>query len=221
MSSTNNKLRLAAAFAALATLALAVSCTGFFVNPTLTSISVSPSTWTINAGTGGGNSVQMSATANYNDGSTGTASVSWSIAPASGSSDAATISNGGLVTADSGTTIGSMTVTATALANGTLTATATINVQPPSLASITVTCTPTSIGQGATSTCTATGVDGAGNPYDITQIATWNSTATNYATVAAGVVTANSSGLAGTTNITASLEGITSSPAVTITVTNP
>jgi hypothetical protein len=42
MSSTKNKLRLAAAFAALATLALAVSCTGFFQNPTVSSITIDP-----------------------------------------------------------------------------------------------------------------------------------------------------------------------------------
>jgi len=198
-------------------LALAISCRGFFVKPTLSSISVSPSTWNLNAGTGGGNSVQMKATANYNDGSTGTASVSWSIAPASGSPDVATISNGGLVTADSGKTVGSMTVTATALQNGTLTATATINVQPPNLATITVSCPKTSLAQGEITDCTATGVDGASNQYDITQIATWTSTVTNIATVAAGVVTANSSANGGNTVITASLEGINSNQ-VTIAV---
>lgn len=43
MSSTKSKLRLVGAVAVLATLALAVSCNGFFVDPTLTSISISPS----------------------------------------------------------------------------------------------------------------------------------------------------------------------------------
>ena len=38
MSSKQQRIRLVGAFAALATLALAVSCKGFFVNPTLTSI---------------------------------------------------------------------------------------------------------------------------------------------------------------------------------------
>ena len=40
MSSTKNKLRLAGAFAFLATLALTISCTGFFVNPTVSSITI-------------------------------------------------------------------------------------------------------------------------------------------------------------------------------------
>lgn len=42
MSSRKQKLRLVAAFAALATLALLVSCTGFFVNPTWQSIAIQP-----------------------------------------------------------------------------------------------------------------------------------------------------------------------------------
>ena len=42
MSSKQQRIRLVGAFAALATLALAVSCKGFFVNPTLTGVSVGP-----------------------------------------------------------------------------------------------------------------------------------------------------------------------------------
>ena len=44
MSSTKNKLRLGGAFAALTALALAVSCTGFFQNPTVSSITIDPLT---------------------------------------------------------------------------------------------------------------------------------------------------------------------------------
>ena len=42
MSSKKQRIRLVGAFATLATLALAVGCTGFFVNPTLTGVSVGP-----------------------------------------------------------------------------------------------------------------------------------------------------------------------------------
>ncbi len=42
MPSLKSKLRLICAFAALATLALAVSCRGFFVKPTLSSLVVTP-----------------------------------------------------------------------------------------------------------------------------------------------------------------------------------
>ena len=44
MPSFERKLRLLATFAALFLLALAAGCRGFFVNPTLTSLAVSPTT---------------------------------------------------------------------------------------------------------------------------------------------------------------------------------
>jgi hypothetical protein len=66
MSSVKHKLRIAGAFAALATLALAVSCRGFFVSPTVTSLAIGPA----NLSLAPGNSFQMSATATYSDGST-------------------------------------------------------------------------------------------------------------------------------------------------------
>lgn len=65
MSSTQHKLRLAGAFAALATLALAVSCTGFFVNPTLTSVAISPTAPAVEQG----QTVQLQAFGTYTDGS--------------------------------------------------------------------------------------------------------------------------------------------------------
>jgi len=217
MSSTKSKLRLAGAFAALVTLALAVSCRGFFVKPTLSSITVVPSTSTIDAGTTN-NTVQMTATANFNDGSTGSASVAWGIAPATtGGPQAATISTGGLVTAST-TTVGAMTVTATALQNGTLTATGAVNVQPPNLTSITIMGSGTTALQGGTLNFTAKGISGTGN-FDITQIVTWNSSNTAIAMIAAGgVMTANSTGTGGTTVISATLEGITSNNPITVTV---
>src|SRR5579863_1305405 len=66
MSSKNSKLRMIGAFAALATLALAISCRGFFVNPTVTSLAIGPSNLSLAPAT----SFQMSATATYSDGST-------------------------------------------------------------------------------------------------------------------------------------------------------
>jgi hypothetical protein len=110
MSSTKNKLRLAGAFAALATLALAVSCTGFFQNPILTTITVDPPTPSINQGA----TQQMTATATYQDSSTSTLkggtscsgnTVCWS----SSDTTIATISTGGLLT---GVAQGTTTITA-------------------------------------------------------------------------------------------------------------
>jgi len=67
MSSAKSKLRLIGAFATLATLALAISCRGFFVNPTLTSMAIGPA----NLSLAPGQSYQMVATGTYSDGSTG------------------------------------------------------------------------------------------------------------------------------------------------------
>ena len=65
MSSTKQRIRLMGAFAALATLALAISCRGFFVNPTLTGVSVGPQSLTLNLN----QTFQMTATGTYDDGS--------------------------------------------------------------------------------------------------------------------------------------------------------
>ena len=75
MPGLKQKLRLLAAFTALFMLALAASCRGFFVNPTLQSISVSPTTGSVApAGT-----IQMTATGTFDDGSTSnvTSQSSW------------------------------------------------------------------------------------------------------------------------------------------------
>jgi hypothetical protein len=209
MSSTTSKLRLVGAVAALVTLALAMSCRGFFVKPTLSSISVSPSTSTIDTGTTN-NTVQMRANGTFNDGSTGSAAVSWSIAPdTTGDPVAANISASGLV---SSVTVGKMTVTATAIQSSSITSTATVTVVPPTLATITLSPTGTlHPGAGITQAFTATGKDSGGNSFDITNVATWVSSNTSVATIDAnGVATMSSTTSTGTTNITASLDGVTS-----------
>jgi hypothetical protein len=106
MSSKQSQLRLVGAFAALATLAFAISCRGFFVNPTLTGVSVGPQGLTLNLN----QTWQMGATGTYSDGSqkTLTSGVAWS------SSDGNTVSVGqasGIVT---GLQTGSATITASA-----------------------------------------------------------------------------------------------------------
>jgi hypothetical protein len=216
MSSTKQKLRLIGAFAALATLGLLASCRGFFVNPTLTSISVAPSTATIDAGASN-NTVQMQVTGNFNDGSTGNASVSWTIAPAASTDPtAATISASGLVT--STTSVGTMTVTATALQSASITGTATINVVPPNLVSITISPTGTvHVGSGLTQQFSATGIDSGGNSFDITTIATWVSSNTASFTIDANGFATASSTTPGSSNITASLDNITSTATTLVT----
>lgn len=123
MSSTKNKLRLAGAFAALATLALAVSCTGFFQNPTVSSITIDPPNPTVAFGPNAATQ-QMTAAATYSDGSTGTLSAGTSctgntVCWSSSDPTVASISEGGLLT---GLSAGTTTITA---ASGSITATTT------------------------------------------------------------------------------------------------
>lgn len=122
MSSPKQKLRLAGSFAALATLTLAVSCTGFFVKPTVSTITIDPPTPSVSVAS----SLQLTAAATYNDGSTGNltggtnctgSTVCWS----SSDTTVATITTGGLLT---GVTTGTTTITAASGAvSGTTTAT--------------------------------------------------------------------------------------------------
>jgi len=63
-----HNLHVIGAFAVLGTLAFAVSCRGFFVNPTITSLAIGPANLTLAPAT----SYQMVATATYSDGSTNT-----------------------------------------------------------------------------------------------------------------------------------------------------
>lgn len=106
MSLNKKKLQLIGAFAALAMLALAASCRGFFVSPTLTAVSVGPQNLQLNVN----QTWQMSATGTYNDGTqkTLTSGVTWS------SSDPATVSVGQSSGIATGVQTGSATVSASA-----------------------------------------------------------------------------------------------------------
>jgi hypothetical protein len=106
MSSLKHKLRIAGAFGALAALALAISCRGFFVKPTLTSIAVSPTAPEVEQG----KTLQLQLFGTYDDGSRSQvkSGVSWSSsAPTIASVDP----NSGILT---GLQTGSTTITADA-----------------------------------------------------------------------------------------------------------
>jgi Bacterial Ig-like domain (group 2) len=162
MLSSKKKLQLGAAFATLFLFALGVGCSGFFVDPVLTSIAVGP-TATISQG----NTVQESAIGTYNDGSTKVLSsgVQWS----SSASTTASVSTSGLVT---GNSPGTATITAAfqatsgtssvTVALGNVTA---LKITPPS-ANITV------VGGTATFFAYAT-VTGDPNPVDVSPNANW------------------------------------------------
>src|SRR5215469_10331034 len=126
------KIRVIGACAALLTLALAVSCKGFFVSPTLSSLAVGPASPTIETGSTN-NTVQMHAVGTNSDGSTtSNPSVNWSLTPPSG---IASISSTGLVTSVG---VGSATVTATSNPHPTVAATQTVTVTAGCIQQITL-----------------------------------------------------------------------------------
>jgi hypothetical protein len=206
-------VRLTSAFAVLGMMALGASCRGFFVKPTLSSITVGPATPSIQTGNTN-NTVQMFATGTYNDGSTGHPSVSWSISPTS----TATINGSGLVTS---VATGTATVTATSNDNPSITGTQSVSVTVGCITSITVTSSNgTTISNGGTTSLTLVAKANTCNGIvDITSVAQWTSSDTQIATVSAGVVSpTGSTGADGTITVTASSGGVTSNP-LSITVT--
>jgi hypothetical protein len=210
MSSTKQRIRLMGAFAALATLALAVSCRGFFVKPTLTALAVGPVSPLIFTGNVN-NTVQMFAVGTFNDGSNSSSTpVSWSVTGTNATSGQiiATISASGLVTAQ---VSGAGTITATSNVLPSISGTQPITVQvactdAPILNQSTGTLSPLQPSIALTASCNG--------GQDITDSATWVSSNTALATVTAGVVTAiGTSGANGTFTVTASSNGFTSAPA--------
>jgi Big-like domain-containing protein len=212
MSSTKHKLRIAGTLAALFTFALGISCTGFFVNPTLSSLAVGPASPTIETGTTN-NTVQMTVFGTNNDGSTANnVPVAWTITPTS----VATVSSSGLVTSVS---LGTATVTATANANPSVTGTQTVTVTVGCITAIKLDPTSGTVSNNnSTLSITATATTCNGSP-DVTSVATWTSSNTSLATVSAGVVSIVP-GLTtgGTVTITAAIGNIVSTPAATIAV---
>jgi hypothetical protein len=126
------KLWVTLAFTALIAVAFGVSCKGFFVKPTLTSITISPTAPAVQVGT----SATLSAFGVYNDGSSAylTNNVSWS----SSDPTVATISGTGGATLEALTvgtttiTAGSQAVTSTATATAFITISA-IGITPQSI----------------------------------------------------------------------------------------
>lgn len=125
------KIRVIGACAALLTLALAASCTGFFVNPTLTAVSVGPQNLSLNIN----ETRQMSATGTYSDGSqkTITSGVTWS------SSDASAVSVGGTSGLVTAVAQGSATITGSAGSCASCSGSTTVTVALQGVTSVTVT----------------------------------------------------------------------------------
>jgi len=162
MSSPKSKLRLAGALAALASLALAVSCRGFFVNPVLTSIAISPSSPQVALNTQLSPALIVFGT--YDDGSRSQvrSGVSWT------SSDPNTVSidpSSGIIT---GVQIGTATITAEAQA---LTATASATTYLTSISQIVVDPTSASISGSSKQDFTFTATTSV-NGHTATQVIT-------------------------------------------------
>jgi len=191
-------------------------CSGFFINPTLSSIYITPPSATVAVN----NTVQLIATGTYSDGSQNTISgstVGWS---SSDDTIATVTSPGGLVTG-----VGTGTSTITATAQG-ISATGTITVTPTNVTTIAITTT-----QGSTAPQTTATISGVpislqfyayGNlspSQNLTDAVTWSSSNTSVATISTGGPTGQnglaSSVAAGTTNITASITNTTTGALVT------
>jgi trimeric autotransporter adhesin len=204
--SSRSKIQVPLALTMLVMLASELACTGFFVNPTLQQITVTPQTPQIQQG----KTQQMAATGSYDDGSTKdiTGKVQWS----SDDTTVATVGTStGLVTAN---TLGTATITA---ASATITGSTTATVVLANIQSISVTPTNTSITQGNTKQFTAIATTSNGTTQDITSSATWNSSNTNVVTIdATGLATALAVTTAQTVTISASSGGVTGSTNLTV-----
>jgi trimeric autotransporter adhesin len=166
MLRTKRKFQILAALTALLLSALGLGCRGFFVNPTLTTITVDPPTPNIQTGQA---PLQMTATGTFNDGSSSPLekNVFWS----SDATSVATITATGLL---SPVAVGSATITASSV---NITGTTTVNVTLPNVTSIQITPSNTSIAQSGVQDYTATAtVTGQTTPVDITGTATWTLT---------------------------------------------
>jgi len=213
MHNSKRNLSLVAGIAALFVLVMGAGCTGFFVNPTLSSIAIGPQTPTITTA----QTQQMSATGTYSDGSTKdlTGKASWS----SGTTSCATISPSGLVSPVK-TVTGICTTTISAASGTVSAATTTVTVTEGMPTSIALTASPTNPARNTTVTFKAMATfPGSGTPQDITTSVTWiNSDTTNLSLTngsTTGTLSAGSAGL--TITVQANFDNVLSNP-VTLNV---
>jgi hypothetical protein len=192
------KLQFCATFAIAIFVAASLGCTGFFQNPTATTLTVGPSTFNLNQG----GSQQMTATATYND--------VWT----SSDDTIASVSSGGLVT---GVSVGGpVTITGQF---GTVSGSATANVVLSGVTAITISPLNTSVpinGTSANFTASAT-VSGSSQPVDVTSQVTWVISSVSGGTGSASDFMINGQG---TTNVTISaLSTATSGEIATVNAT--
>jgi len=167
MSSTKQKLHLAGALAALATLALAVSCKGFFVPEQLASITISPSTPTVPLG----GTTQLEAFGTNTDSSSAgniSSKVTWT-----SSGGGITVNSSGVLT---GTDISTAAATITAEDQGiTATASATVCVENGTNFTMTFSPSNTDDSDVPVTVVVMADVSGVSGPQDVTAGVTWSS----------------------------------------------
>lgn len=125
------KFQLIGTLVALLTLALAASCRGFFVNPTITAVSVGPQNLSLTVN----QQWQMTATGTYSDGTQKqlNSGVTWT------TSDAGTVSVGQTTGQVTGLQVGSATISASAGSCSACSGSTTVTVAIQGVTSITVT----------------------------------------------------------------------------------
>jgi len=160
MTSFRGRFRVVASLAALFLLAGAISCKGFFVNPTLTGLTITcPNAATCGSSPSSPNlpangTARLVATGNYDDGSTKvlTGSADWS----SGDSTKITVNNTdnkGAITAVVGSTTSAVTISATV--NTTINGSISVTVgQAANTVTCTQGCSGTSVSKGTTTSVT-------------------------------------------------------------------
>jgi trimeric autotransporter adhesin len=210
MLSLRRKPHVIAGFAALVLLAFAAGCRGFFVNPTVTAVSVSPSTNNLQIN----GTAQLTAIATFSDGSTQdvTGSAIWQSSDATGT--VVSVSKSGLV---KGLQATSSTVTITATYKGSA-GTASVTVGAVAL---TITCNSCSSGNV---------ISLSGNGGILSAVTFTSSVAANWSSSNSSVInltTQNSTsgsgtlgGTTGTVTITATAASGTGSGTLQVTV-NP
>lgn len=214
MPSSKLKTQFITALATFSLLALMVGCKGFFVNPTLTSLAIGPSSPTITKS----QTQQMSATGTYDDGSTKdlTGRATWT----SSDSSCATINANGLVTPSA--SVVNICTTTVGASFGTVSASSTtVTVTPGTPTSITLTASTTIPKPNDTVTFTATAIfPGSSTPQPITTSVTWINSDTTELTLTNGSGTGTISATAtvgNQINVTASFSGVDSNT-VTLTI---
>lgn len=195
----------------IALLVIASGCTGFFVNPTLSSLAIGPQSQTITTA----QTLQMAATGTYSDGSTKdlTGKVNWS----SDTTSCATINSNGLVS-PAKTVTGVCTTTISAASGTVSAASTTVTVTEGTPTSITLSVSPsTTPAHDTTVTFTAKAIfPGSGTQQDITSSVTWINSDTTDLTLTqgsgSGTLSATSAGM--TITVQASFDGVLSNQIV-------